>query len=648
MACRKSFFFFALLGRSCVVECSMSTTASTPETLAILTTALSLEDLPNDVAALKEMILELVMSLRRERGDNESLRYRLDGLLRRLYGRRNERYDPKQPWLFDDMAAAAGQGQDPAAAATKTEPAAEAAPATQATQTKPKRKCKPHGRRQLPANLPREPKHHELPQAERVCVCGQLRIDIGTDVSQQLEYRPASVVVIDHFTHKYLCPCCSKPAREQEQPGQQSTPTTAVIVVQAEEPMEPSQDPASGDQPATQPSQQACSAAAVPAVPPTEALRQPEPRAGVVIAAAKPAMPIPKGLPGPGLLAHLIVSKYVDHLPLYRLERVYERQGIFLPRSTLCDWLAASAHLLQPLYDLMVRVVLQSLVIHTDDTPVNMQDRATRNLIKARFWTYLGDRSHSYNVFDFTTSRKRDGPQNFLANFEGYLQADAFSGYDCLYLPHPSDGVARIHEVACNAHARRKFYDARASDDVRAHVALGYYGQLYTLERHAKGLEFDEDQRQQMRQDLSVVILNKFHAWLDKARTEILPKSPIGEAIAYALNNWPALKRYTEKGFLDIDNNIAEREMKRIAIGRKNWLFVGSEKGGRTAAVLISFTSTCARLGIEPWAYLQDVLSRLPTIAPGQLTDLLPDRWQAAHSAATAAATPPPPSDPVG
>lgn len=573
------------------------------------------------MVALKEMILELIITVRQERHDNESLRHRLDGLLRRLYGPRNERYDPQQPWLFTEMAAAAGAGQVPIAAPAPAEPEVE---------PKPKRKCKPHGRRPLPANLPREPKHHELPQAERVCACGQMRIDIGADKSQQLEYRPASVIVIEHFTHKYVCPCCSKQAREQGQPGQEPTPPPAVAT-QAEQSMEPSQDPAPLDQPATEQRTPACSGATVPAETPTEPLQQPEPRAGVVIAADKPEMPIPKGLPGPGLLAHLIVSKYVDHLPTYRLERIYERQGVFLPRSTLCDWLAASAQLLQPLYDLMISVVLRSRVIHTDDTPVDMQDRPTRSLITARFWAYLGDVVHAYNVFDFTTSRKRDGPQKFLKNFQGYLQADAFGGYDCLYLPNAADGAARIFEVACNAHARRKFYEARASDDLRAHLALSYYRQLYELERAAQG--YAEAQRRQIRQDLSRVILDKFHTWLETARTEVLPKSPMGEAIGYALNNWAALVRYTDEGFLQIDNNVAEREMKRIAIGRKNWLFVGSEKGGKTAAVLYSFTSTCARLKIEPWAYLQDVLSRLPTIARTELIELLPDRWQVARAA---------------
>jgi hypothetical protein len=360
----------------------------------------------------------------------------------------------------------------------------------------------------------------------------------------------------------------------------------------------------------------------------------------VVIVASKPAMPIAKGLPGPGLLAHLILSKYTDHMPLHRLQRAYERQGYFLHRSTLCDWLGACAHLLRPLYDLMVTVTLQSRALHTDDTSVKMQELVSHLLSTARLWAYLGDAAHPYNVFDFTRNRKRDGPQQFLANYQGYLHADAFSGYDGLYLPDPRTAAARIIEVACNAHARRKFYEARTSDALRSHQALAYYRQLYELERRAKELDFSDAQRLQMRQDLSLPILETFQQWLEEQRRQVLPKSPLAEALGYALNNWAALVRYTEAGFLDIDNNVAEREMKRIAIGRKNWLFVGSPQGGQTAAVLISFTSTCQRLGVEPWAYLQDVLTRLPATPAGQLGDLLPDRWRATRrsEAATPAA----------
>ena len=586
----------------------------------------SVENLPDDLVTLKRMIVELVTTLREEQRDKQALRDRLDRLLKRLYGRRTERFDPNEATLFGDLAEA--QAQDAPDKDT-------AEPADAQNPAKPKKRARPHGRRRMPADLERRTVHHQLTEAERLCLdCGQQRVDIAVAKSEQLDYRPASLVVIEHLIHKYLCVCCSKatalaaesmrPELAPQLPSQETEQPPRAPAISEQQPMSnPLSD--QGSKPPQTP----------PATSPS----------GVVVAAKKPTMPIPKGLPGAGLLAHLIVCKYVDHLPLYRLERVYERQGLVLPRSTTCDWLAASAQQLKPLYDVMVPAVLQSRVLHTDDTPVKTQQPPTRQLTTARLWAYLGDNAHPYNVFDFTLTRKRDGPQKFLADFQGYLQADAFSGYDGLYLPRGPDGVARILEVACNAHARRKFYDARASDALRSHQALAYYGQLYELERAAKG--YAEAILLQIRQDIAVPILNTFRAWLDDQHADVLPKSPMGEAIGYALNNWTALARYTEAGMLAIDNNVAEREMKRIAIGRKNWLFFGSEQGGKTAAILFSFTSTCQRLGVEPWAYLQDVLTRLPTTAPDQLANLLPDRWQATRQAKTATPSATAPTSPT-
>jgi transposase len=575
------------------------------------------EQLPDDTATLKRMVLELLASLHQRDRDYEALRHRIDLLLRRLYGPRGERFDPNQLLLFAEMAASQDTATEP-----PPEPAAD----------RPKRRCRPHGRRRLPDNLPREPRHHELSEAERTCpACGRMRVDIGTDRSEQLDYRPASLFVVEHFVHKYACPCysqCQSPSQErQTNPAQESEPMPAP---------QPDSQPAPTTRDLT-PTPRPTDAGPEP-VPPSPQLTDPSQRpqpqeqpflipdpGEVVIAAPKPGMPIPKGLPGPGLLAHLIVSKYTDHMPLHRLERAYERQGLFLHRSTLCDWLGACADLLRPLYDLMVSAVLQSRALHTDDTTVKMQELVTHLLSTARLWVYLGDVAHPYNVFDFTVNHKRDGPERFLADYRGYLHADAFSGYDRLYLPDPRTAQARIIEVACNAHARRKFYEARGSDALRSHQALAYYRQLYELERAAK--DFSDEQRLQMRQDLAVPILGQFRKWLEAQRPEVLPKSPMAEALGYTLNNWAALVRYTEAGFLAIDNNVAEREMKRIAIGRKNWLTVGSPRGGRTAAVLFSFTSTCQRLDIEPWRYLRDVLERLPSHPPERLAELLPDEW---------------------
>jgi transposase len=512
--------------------------------------------LPDDPVILKQMIVELLVTLQETRQEREHVQQRLHLLLQRLYGPRTERFNPNQPLLFADLKEAAQE--TPTADAT-TPPAED-----NAESTKPPPKHTPHGRKRPPKDLPHVPVHHTLSAAELPCpTCGTPRQEIGTQTTTQLDFRPVALFVTDHIEHKYACPCCSP----QGQPH--------------------------------------------------------------IVAAQKPEQPLGKGSPGAGLLAHLIVNKYADHLPLYRQESILERQGLELARSTTCDWMAQCAVKLQPLYELMKDALLQSRVIHTDDTPVKRQDAADHETRQSRLWTYLGDAAHPYNVFDFTLNRKRDGPQQFLQTYVGYLQADAFSGYDGLYVPNAETGTAPIREVACNAHARRKFYDARGCNASAAHQALAYYGQLYEIERQAK--EVPEEVRLQMRQDLALPILDKMKTWLEQIDNELLPKDPFREAVNYALNQWQALCRYTSAGFLAIDNNWAEREMKRIAIGRKNWLFFGSAQGGKTAAVLFTLTSTCQRLAINTWAYLKDVLTRLPTTAKEQLADLFPDRWKAAQ-----------------
>jgi transposase len=579
----------------------MSTAAPTTEPICTGNAPLpTLEQLPNDPETLQRLVLELVLTLQEERRNREALQQRMTLLLQRLYGPRQERFNPDQLLLFAEVDA--DQASD-TAVAPPPEPDASTASSAK------RRRGKPHGRGKPSADLPRRPVHYQLSEAERLCICGQLRVDIGTDVSEQVDWQPASVFVWQHLIHKYLCPHCSKKSAE------------AAMATSDESPRDSSATDAAAVDPTT---------TAQPIDPATIRVAN-GPIGPAVVSAVKPAMPIAKGLPGPGLLAQVIVSKYFDHLPLYRQQHIFARQGVSISRSTMCDWMAACAELLQPLYKLMVTAVMQSLWLHTDDTPVKNQGHAPDATATARFWIYAGDRTHPYNVFDFTVNRKRDGPQKFLADFHGYLHADAFSGYDALYLPSPRADGTPIKEVACNAHARRKFHEARGSDLLRSHQALAYYGQLYALERAATTNQFDDAQRLQMRQDFAVPILAKFHSWLVEHRAQVLPKSPMAEAIGYALNNWTALIRSTEAGFLSIDNNLAEREMKRIAIGRKNWMHVGSDKGGQTAAVLFSFTSTCHRLGIEPWAYQQDVLARLPTMPAERLGELLPDRWQAAR-----------------
>jgi hypothetical protein len=274
----------------------------------------------------------------------------------------------------------------------------------------------------------------------------------------------------------------------------------------------------------------------------------------------------------------------------------------------------------------MAKRVLLSAVVHTDDTTVPVLDRKLPKTRKGRFWVYIGDVRHPYVVYDYTPRHTRDGPAQFLAGFRGYLQADAFSGYDSLY------SGSDVIEVACWAHVRRKFYEARTSAPVPAHTALARIRQLYQIETAAEGSSAEG--RRDLRQLESVPLLTAFGEWLTEQARHMLPKSPIGQAIAYAKSNWAALCRYPEHGELSIDNNLAERMLRAQAVGRRNWTFLGSDRGGRTAAVLYSLTGTCKHHDIDPFAYLRDILSRLPCLPRGRLDELLPDVWFTSHPAA--------------
>lgn len=360
--------------------------------------------------------------------------------------------------------------------------------------------------------------------------------------------------------------------------------------------------------------------------------------AGQVAIAPKPPQPLAKGLPGAGLLAQILVDKYQDHLPLHRTEQRFARCGVILPRSTMCDWMASCAEALTPLWHLLKQFVLQSKVVHTDDTTVPVRDEKRTNHRDGRLWTYIGDDDHPGIVFDYTTTHARDGPAAFLKGFRGFLQADAFSGYDGIY----TGSGGTIVEVGCWAHARNKFKEAQSTDPELVAAAKAWVRQLYDVEDEAKAIIAAQELtgaaaavvRLRLRQEKSVPRLTDLRPWLLAQRDHVLPKSPIAAAINYALNQWEALKRYTTDGDLHIDNNVSERTLKLIGMGRINWLFLGSDKGGQTAAVLFSFTATCKQLGIDTWTYLKEVLERLPTHPAERLSELLPHRWQAARLAA--------------
>lgn len=365
---------------------------------------------------------------------------------------------------------------------------------------------------------------------------------------------------------------------------------------------------------------------------------------GHVTIAAKPPQALDKGLPGPGLLAQILVDKYLDHIPLHRTEQRFARLGALLPRSTMCDWMAACAELLTPLWQLLKAWILQSKVLHTDDTTVPVRDESHSKHRYGRLWDYIGDADHPGIVFAYTTSHARDGPAAFLKDFRGFLQADAYGAYDGIYTG--SDG--RIVEVGCWAHARNKFKEAVSTDPERGLAAKAWVRQLYDVEDEAEKIIAAQKLtgaaaaavRLRLRQEKSVPLLTSLRQWLLAQKEQVLPKSPIAAALNYVLNQWEALNRYTTDGDLHIDNNLSERTLKLIGMGRINWLFLGSDQGGQTAAVLFSFTATCKQLGLNAFAYLRDVFERLPTHPADRLEELLPHRWQAAQQSATLSAPP--------
>jgi hypothetical protein len=272
----------------------------------------------------------------------------------------------------------------------------------------------------------------------------------------------------------------------------------------------------------------------------------------------------------------------------------------------------------------MKQRVLSSPKIHTDDTPVPVLDPTREVRRTGRLWVYLGDGESEEVIFDYTPDRSRDGPTRFLAGYKGYLQADAYAGYDSLY------AGGEVIEVGCWAHARRKFFDAMKTDSRRCQVALGFIRRLYEVEK--RGRDLTAPQRQALRQQESAPVLSALRSWLDEQALLVPPRSLLAEAINYARAQWTALNRYVEDGRLDIDNNAAERALRRVAIGRKNWLFAGSDAGGRSAAIIYSLIASCARLKIDPYEYLRDVLTRLPAHV-SSAADLTPQAWQAARAA---------------
>jgi len=343
---------------------------------------------------------------------------------------------------------------------------------------------------------------------------------------------------------------------------------------------------------------------------------------GGVTQAALPAFPIEKGKPGAGLLADIIISKYQDALPLYRQSLRFKRFGFVCPESTMGDWLAECALLLEPIVKRMQDDLLTAHKLHTDDTPVPVLAKGKTK--QGRLWVYLADNSTRFPccIYHYTPTRSQQGPLTFLASYKGYLQADAYPGYDKLYTQ------GDIIEVGCFAHARRKFYDiaVAAKAPTHAHDIIVVIAKLYHIEHLAPSLTCHE--RYYYRKKYSKPILKSLRRKLNRHHQRAILNTPFYNAVQYALNQWVALTRFLSHGDLNLDNNKAERAIKPVVIGRKNWLFAGSDEGGKRAAIFYSLIETCKMQGINSFHYLSDVLARIPTTLHRDIHTLLPYHWQ--------------------
>jgi transposase len=339
--------------------------------------------------------------------------------------------------------------------------------------------------------------------------------------------------------------------------------------------------------------------------------------------AQKPTQPIEKSTAGASVLAQVIVAKFADHLPLHRQGKMFRRHGVEISDQTMCGWMAQCAALLEPLYGRLKRQVLASKVVRTDDTPIKVLDRKLRQARKGRIWPYVGDRNHPAVIYDYTATRERAGPEAFLKEYRGHLQADAYVAYDSFF----TDPARGMVEVGCWAHARRHVHQALESDPSRMRALLLMIAELYAVEKLARERRLCGAEVGMLRAQGAVPVLERMHGYLMEIREELLPKSEAGQAVTYILKNWVALTRYCTDPDLSIDNNHTERSLRAWAVGRNNWTFFGSDRGGRTAAVLRSFVASCEVVKLDPFAWFCDVLSRISLHPITRLDELLPHRW---------------------
>lgn len=340
---------------------------------------------------------------------------------------------------------------------------------------------------------------------------------------------------------------------------------------------------------------------------------------GSIVIADLPSLPIPRGNVGPGLMTHLTVSKYVDHIPFYRLCQMFKRLGIEIAESTMNDWFRAGSELVVLLYDCLKRLVLSGNYMMADETPIPvLTEDKPGSTHKGYYWIYY-DPVQKLVFFDYRKGRGREGPAEILKNFKGALQTDGYAGYTAF------DDDPNITLLSCMAHARRKFDEAQKNDQTRAQQALSLIQKLYETERKARDLQLDYDQRMELRMVEAKPVMDEFYQWLlDNKPPKTLPKSAIGMAIEYTLNLWPRLLRYLVDGKYEIDNNLIENSIRPVALGRKNYLFAGSHEAAQRAAIMYSFFATCKINNIEPAEWMTKMFTKIPDHSIQRLEELLP------------------------
>lgn len=332
--------------------------------------------------------------------------------------------------------------------------------------------------------------------------------------------------------------------------------------------------------------------------------------------------PLPKAIAGAGLLAQIIIDKYVDHLPLHRQQQRFQREGINLPYSTITDWVSNTCGLIDPLYEALKKLILQSNYLHADESPIKVLDKDKKGEThRGYFWVYHNS-IDGLVWFDYREGRGREGPMEILQNFKGYLQTDGYAVYD--FFKKQQD-ITVLH---CMAHARRMFYEAQENDKSTARYALEQISLLYNIERRAKEQQLAPEQLLQLRQQEAIPILQDLGKWMKEAYLKALPKTPIGKALGYSIQRWPELMLYTTNAQLNIDNNPVENSIRPVAIGRKNYLFAGSHEAAKRSAMLYSLMGTCKLHGVNPFIWLRDILQRINNHPINRIEELLPHNWK--------------------